>query len=211
MENKEVKERIDDETPAIIVELFSAPYKYFSPMFWELGFKNMLDIGCGNGGGTSLMQKYFEQVVGVDKDILEIKPNFIQSKVTDLKAFPDNSVDGCFCFEVIEHLNEEDQKKLVAELYRVSKKGFVVGSVNQEGLDTIKGTEIFKGVKNKFHIKELTIEDFTNIGGGLDKKYAQYYGSKLDKSADVVRIDVLMDPYPTRQYCNYIKVIKKEE
>ena len=210
MENKE-KERVDNETPEAIVELFSAPYRYFSPMFWELGFKNMLDVGCGNGSGTSLMQKYFPQVVGVDKDILEIKPNFIQSKVTDLKNFPDNSVDGAFCFEVIEHLNEEDQKKLIAELYRVSKKGFVIGSVNKEGPNTIKGTEIFKGEKNKFHIKELTILDFVAIGDSLEKNYAQYYGSKYDKTAEVVRIDVLMDPYPIKQYCNYVKIIKKQE
>lgn len=207
----EVKERIDDGAPEIITELFLTPYRYFSPMFWENGYKNMLDIGCGNGIGTAVMQKYFSKVIGVDKEILEFKPDFVQSDVTNLTNFPDNSVDGCFCFEVIEHLTEKDQKKLLAELYRVSKKGFVIGSVNKEGPSTIKGTEIFKGEKNKYHIKELTIQDFVEIGDGYEKKFAQYYGSRYDKSCEVVRIDVLMDPYPVKQYCNYVKVIKKEE
>jgi ubiquinone/menaquinone biosynthesis C-methylase UbiE len=205
----EVKERIDDSAPEIITELFLAPYRYFSPMFWENGFKNMLDVGCGNGMGTSIMQKYFPKVVGVDKEILEFKPHFMQGDVTNLVNFADNSVDGAFCFEVIEHLNEEDQKKLLMELYRVSTKGFVIGSVNKEGPNTIKGVEIFKGEKNKYHIKELTMNDFVAIGDSYEKKFAQYYGSKYDKSSEVVRLDVLMDPYPIKQYCNYVKIIKE--
>ena len=205
----EIKERIEVGDPEIITELFLAPYRYFSPLFWERGFKTMLDVGCGNGIGTDIMKRYFPQVIGVDKELLAMQKDFIQADVTNLHQFQDDSFDGAFCFETIEHIDGEGQKKLVLELNRVCKKGFVIGSINKDGPDMIKGVEIWKGEKNKYHLKELTIDDFVDIGNGIEgKKYAQYYGSRYDRTPEVVRIDILVPPYSDRSFSNYVQIIK---
>jgi SAM-dependent methyltransferase len=190
-ENNGVKERVDDRAPEIIRELFSAPYRYFSFLFWDMGYKEMLDIGCGSGNGTRLMRSYFKKVIGVDKDIIPLD-DFIAADVSDLHQFADKSVDGLFCFEVIEHLDEEKQKKLIDEIVRVCRKGFVIGSINRLGPDKIEGVEIFKGEKNPYHVKEFDKPELKEILQPLREKDFIYeptwYGSRYNRRNKFVQI-----------------------
>jgi len=91
----------------------------------------VLEIGCGSGYGTKLINKYFkpEEIYGIDLDEKMIKlanknksPNasFKVGEATKLD-FKDNSLDGIFVFVVLHHI--PNWKEALDEFYRVLKKG----------------------------------------------------------------------------------------
>ena len=100
----------------------------------------MLEIGCGSGYGTKLINKYFKpkKIYGIDLDEEMINlanknklPNalFKVGGATKLD-FKDNSLDGIFIFLVLHHI--PNWKEALDEFYRVLKKGGVcfVGARN---------------------------------------------------------------------------------
>jgi len=206
--NNDIRERIDSETPEIIKELYLTPYRHFSYLFWNIGFKTIVDLGCGNGFGINIMRNYFKQVLGVDKDMLLQTSDFIVDDVTNLKQIKDKSFDGAFCFEVIEHLNEEDQKKLVKEMNRITKMGFVIGSTSKSGPNTIAGVEIFKGKRNSYHLKELDLDELKNlVKNEVQDLTIMEFGSTYLRDKEFIRIDPFIGQ--KRLFCNYVMVLKE--
>lgn len=92
------------------------------------GNSSILEIGCGDGYGTSILAKHFKQIEAIDisnetiqraKAIYKLD-NCNFSVSTDKKLnFPDNSFDAVISFHVIEHV--KNVRKYLKEIKRVLK------------------------------------------------------------------------------------------
>lgn len=98
-----------------------------------LGFKSILEVGCGFGRILKLVNSNFklERVVGVDlsKDQLENARKYIGATKVGLHQgtiysldFPDNSFDLVLTSEVLMHVPPDKIRAAMKELIRVSKK-----------------------------------------------------------------------------------------
>ena|GEM_PF-6569835 len=206
----EPSERLTEEAPKIIKELYITPYRYFSYMFWQKGYKSIIDVGCGNGYGTMIMKGFFRKVLAIDKQEKPIVINeFIQCDATKIPV-GNRKFDGIFCFETIEHNAMEEQKLIVKEINRISKRGFVIGSTNRDGPNFIEGIEIYKGSKNPYHIKELGLKDWIEISAKLETQGCQIelMGSYYRKGQFIIEHISDCDLIP---YCYYLLVMKRED
>lgn len=97
--------------------------------FADRSAKKVLEIGCGNGYGAKLINKYFypKQIIGIDVDERMIE-RAIKSKIANISfevgdvtkmKFPNNSFDSVFDFGVIHHI--PNWKECIDEVYRVIK------------------------------------------------------------------------------------------
>jgi ubiquinone/menaquinone biosynthesis C-methylase UbiE len=92
-----------------------------------------LEIGCGNGAGAHLIEKYFNpsKLIGVDIDEEMIKRaieghqdnDSMEFKVNDASklGFPDHYFDAIFCFGAIHHI--PNWRDCIYEMKRVLKPG----------------------------------------------------------------------------------------
>jgi len=101
----------------------------------------VLDVGCGNSAFlntlTSTFPDRFGRVVGFDssKEALKyVKTEKTYGTVSDL-PFKGESFDLVTSLEVLEHLTQEDFKKGVSELQRVSKKYIIITVPNDQDLE----------------------------------------------------------------------------
>ena len=89
----------------------------------------VLEIGSGEGYGIIELAPKAEHYIAIDKyetlisDELKASNNitFIQSEVPPLKEIEDNSVDFVVSFQVIEHIQDDEQ--FLQEIHRVLKPG----------------------------------------------------------------------------------------
>ncbi len=104
---------------------------------------HILDVGCGTGNFSIKLAQKGASVVGVDiseKMITIARKRAIQEKVSiEFKKmdsqnlqFPDNYFDGVFSMATIEFIS--DPRKMIAEMFRVCKKGgpVLMGTINRE-------------------------------------------------------------------------------
>lgn len=143
--------------------------------------KDVLDVACGEGYGSSCMADVARSVVGVDISDEAVqhasssykKPNlaFRQGSATALD-FAEASFDVVVSFETIEHLAEQAQ--MLAEIRRVLRPNgvLVISSPNRP----IYSEEI--GEPNEFHVKEL---DFNEFDALLRTQFPniQYFGQRM--------------------------------
>ena len=143
--------------------------------------KEVLDVACGEGYGSTFMAEVARTVVGVDISHEAVqyasstyqKPNlsFRQGSATDLD-FADASFDVVVSFETIEHLMEQD--RMLAEIRRVLRPDglLVISSPNRP----IYSEE--SGEHNEFHVKELDFNEFDEL---LKKQFRtiQYFGQRI--------------------------------
>jgi len=123
-------------------------YEWITPYVKNL---RCLDVGCGSGYGTHyLAENGVRMITGIDlsgsginyanKHYKRENIDFIQMDACNLE-FQDNSFDAVICFDVLEHLNEEDQIRLVSEAARVlSEHGAIRGITRNMGRRTPPGT-----------------------------------------------------------------------
>lgn len=98
--------------------------------------KTILDIGCGFGWfEVSAIKRGVKKVVGIEhtKEDLATAKKGIKSKKIDFRIasavklpFEDKSFDTVVCFEVIEHIPENTENQMLAEINRVLKKNGVL-------------------------------------------------------------------------------------
>ncbi len=126
--------------------------KYYCEYFNELKDKVVLEIGCGSGGGTKMILKYFspKRIVATDLDPRQIalskkninneRVNFEIADATKLN-YHSNSFDAVFDYGVIHHIPSPEWKKCLNEIHRVLKpKGLVfLYDLPEEAFDTIWG------------------------------------------------------------------------
>ncbi len=143
--------------------------------------KDVLDVACGEGYGSSFMATVARSVVGVDISDEAIqhalatytKPNltFCQGSATAL-AFADASYDVVVSFETIEHLAE--QAEMLSELRRVLRPDglLVISSPNRPVYSEESGEH------NEFHVKELDFKEFDKL---LKTQFSaiHYFGQRI--------------------------------
>ena len=132
--------------------------------------KRVLDIGCGTGAGTNLIaEKGAKHVIGVDysqKAINFANNNFRKSNLTFTKMdarnlrFPENSFDVILCFELIEHLPDNNHNQFVLNLKKILKnKGICICSTpNKKISSPDKPTP-----NNPYHFKEFMPVEFLKL------------------------------------------------
>jgi ubiquinone/menaquinone biosynthesis C-methylase UbiE len=128
--------------------------------------KVVLDIASGEGYGSFLLSKSATKVFGVDvdeKSINHAKVKYASSKniefnvgSTDAIPLVDKSVDVVISFETIEHHDKHDL--MMQEVSRVLKKnGFLLISSPEKSIYSERDPN------NPYHIKELGLDDFTDL------------------------------------------------
>lgn len=149
--------------------------------------KIVLDAACGSGFGSEILSQKAIKVFGIDNSWEAIqyckahykKPNlsFIQMDCNSL-AFPGSFFDVVVSFETLEHLQDTDV--FLQELSRVLRKGglLIISTPNRENFSVYT-----KGIKNPFHVKEFTVDEFVKLIGNffeLDDLLGQKYFAKKD-------------------------------
>jgi len=128
--------------------------------------KNVLDIACGEGYGSFLLSKFATHVTGIDisNEVIQHAINeykksnieFITGSACEIPVL-DKSFDVIVSFETIEHLL--DHEKMISEMFRVLKDdGVILISTPEKSMYSEK-----VNFSNKFHLKELYLDDFKNI------------------------------------------------
>jgi len=134
-----------------------------------------LDLGCGTGYGSSILASGARAVLGVDiseEAIRFAQGNFkmanVQFLVGDCSrlSLKSGSVESITCFEVVEHL--VDQDAFLNEIQRVLKEdGFLVISTPNRVFYTDECQE-----KNPFHTHEFDFSEF--------ESYLRQYFSRVE-------------------------------
>lgn len=117
--------------------------------------KKIIEVGCGTGFFLRKFAERAEETVGFDltSGMLEagqkiaeekgLKINFIQGDILEGVPLSDNYFDVVYSNSMIEFFkNEKDQKKAMAEMWRLLKPGgkFVIGVLNKESTWAYKRT-----------------------------------------------------------------------
>ncbi|MEX2175669.1 MAG: class I SAM-dependent methyltransferase [Pirellulaceae bacterium] len=143
---------------------------------------NFLDVGCGHGKWGYLLKTYRwsneepVSITGIDlfEPHIESLAQFnVYDKLQVASAtnlpFEDKSFDSAVACEVLEHLPQEDGKKLFTELKRVCRQSFVVTTPNfaclRGGGETIDGFNKYEAHQHNFLYSEFKASGFTQIVG----------------------------------------------
>jgi ubiquinone/menaquinone biosynthesis C-methylase UbiE len=129
--------------------------------------KNVLDIACGCGYGTSfLARRGAKSVIGVDRSVeaLECAKFYTESNLKFINGdaykleFENNTFDVIISFETIEHL--DNPTKFVTELQRVLKKDgtLIISTPNK----LVHSPNSLKPV-NPHHVHEYFNEEFKSL------------------------------------------------
>lgn len=132
--------------------------------------KNVLDIACGEGYGSSILAKEAKFVTGIDIDSESIKwadksytptNKNLQFIIGSANQIPvaDNLYDVVISYETIEHLDEEMQFIFLKEIKRVLRPG---GILIISTPDKKNYTDRYLQI-NKFHLHEFYRDEFNDF------------------------------------------------
>ena len=117
----------------------------------------VLDFGCGSGYGTLVMKEKFNQVTSFD-----IYPDGYLPKdidvCQDMEIIRQKNYDIITCFEVIEHMDETAQEKLMNDLQALLKPSgtLFISTVRKMDPPPTENRRIE-------HIRELSFEELLNF------------------------------------------------
>ena len=140
--------------------LFRTVLKYLKPKKKE----KILDLGCGRGFYVKAMEKYTDEIVGVDINREAVKKAISQKVIygdaTNLN-FNSNTFDKIYSLHTIEHI--VDLKKFFKEVSRILKaEGIIVLVYPWElirGIQVVGTATIY--YKNPFKARELHLHKLT--------------------------------------------------
>lgn len=154
--------------------------------------KEVLDLGSGEGYGSSILASVAQRVVGVELDPLAVEHSrlnyskanlsFMEGSVLDLSALGDGSFDAAVCFEVIEHVS--DHERLLNEVYRVLRPAgvFIVSTPDR----IVYNEEL--GHVNPYHLKEMDLDEFVALLSGRFS-HVTMYGQRAVSGSVLSRLD----------------------
>lgn len=111
---------------------------------------HVMEIGCGEGYGYTILNNQVQQYVGIDKYMVDTSSwnkgnaDFFRMKVPRLKNIPSNLFDYVISFQVIEHI--KDDARFISEAHRVLKKGGKLILTTPNKLSSF--------TRNPFHVRE---------------------------------------------------------
>jgi GT2 family glycosyltransferase/SAM-dependent methyltransferase len=147
-------------------------YEHYHRYIWAASLtkgRRVLDLGSGEGFGSSILAAEAQSVQGIDIDETTVahsqlnyeSPNlgFRVGSATDLSAFEDDAFDAVVAFEVLEHLVE--QERMLDEIDRVlAPRGLLIISTPDRRMYS-QAT----GQDNPFHARELSEQEFRELLG----------------------------------------------
>ena len=160
---------------------------------------NLLEIGVGTGRGVAVLAPSVSHFTGVDKNeplmtkLSADYPNFkfIDMFLPPLKGLADNIFDYIVTFQVIEHI--EDDNEFIKEAHRVLKPGgkLILTTVNRK----------YSLSRNPWHVREylaselksLILKHFPKIetkGVHGNKKVMEYYEENKRSVEKITRFDI---------------------
>jgi predicted SAM-dependent methyltransferase len=101
---------------ATFAKLSVLSYMQHRVMYRANGNKTYLNVGCG--------PKYVEGMINIDGNILRKKDLWLDVSIG--LPFPRDSVTGIYASHLLEHFDANQARKLLAEFYRVLKRGGAV-------------------------------------------------------------------------------------
>jgi O-antigen biosynthesis protein len=145
-------------------------YEHFHRYMWAARVvegRRVLDLGSGEGFGASILAGSAAHVVGVDVDERTVEHSklnygganleFHVGTALDLSPFEDGSFGAVVAFEIIEHV--QDQEQVLDEVARVlGDEGILVVSTPDRRLYS-EAT----GQQNPFHERELTLDELQEL------------------------------------------------
>lgn len=171
----------------IITETFERQklYAFAASFLASRGAKNVLDMACGDGEGSSLLSKKIPSVTGVDISeelICRAQKKFSSSalvfKASDARKtdFPETYFDGIVSSHTLEHFGVEDQLLFLHELRRIIKPGgFIIISTPDKIVWSLQG---IAGIQED-HIRELTRREaealFREVGLTVQRVFGQEF------------------------------------
>jgi len=164
-------------------------HRYFFARRFVAG-RRVLDVACGEGYGAALLCRTATRVVGVDIDAATIAHarasyadrdnlRFVEGSAAALPLQP-ASVDAIVSFETVEHLEEGDQVRMIAEFARVLAPGGIVllSSPNRPEYSDARH------YANPFHVHELDRDELIRLFDAAFPacrwyRQRRYFGSAL--------------------------------
>ena len=160
---------------------------------------DVLEIGCGEGRGLSLLANDAASYTAIDK-IQEVidklskeypKVKFIQTNIPPLGDLADNSFDVVISFQVIEHIKKD--KEYLKEIHRVLKPG-------GKAIITTPNIKMTLS-RNPWHIREYTADQLTKLakevfekvemkGVAGNEKVMEYYEMNKKSVHKITRFDI---------------------
>lgn len=165
----------------------------------ELVSGDVLEVGCGEGRGVSLLLEKAKTFKGIDKihSVVEHLQKqfpeaiFEQSVIPPFSTLADNSFDTVVSFQVIEHI--QNDQLFLKEIYRVLKPGgkALISTPNRK--QTLS--------RNPWHIREYTASELLTLcqkvfdkveakGIGGNEKIWQYHEANRKSVQRIMRFDV---------------------
>lgn len=166
--------------------------------------KEVLDIACGEGYGSSQLAEVAASVIGVDiseEAIKHARASYSRKNLDFLKGscseipIPDESIDVIVSFETIEHHNEHVE--MMHEFKRVLRKEgvLIISSPDKKEYSDVPQ------YKNEFHVKELYTEEFKSL---LEDNF-----SNLMMLGQRIKFGSLIAPYKSDSLTKFIPFDKE--
>lgn len=160
---------------------------------------NLLEVGCGEGRGISVLQDHCDHYTGIDKieEVIQTLSkkypdhSFLQSTIPPISGLENNSFDSIVTFQVIEHIG--DDLAFLQELYRLLRPG---------GVALVTTPNIRKTLtRNPWHEREYTSEQLKALAADVfdevtmkgitgSEKVMTYYELNRQAVRKITRFDV---------------------
>jgi Predicted glycosyltransferases len=156
-------------------------YEHWHRYLWARRFvknKRVLDVGCGEGYGSIVLAQQAAKVVAIDADREVIDRLAVKNSIANLEfrhglaqQLPVDETerfDLVVSFEMLEHLNAEDQHHFLAEVQRVLAQDgvFIVSTPDKQQYSDVTNYQ------NEFHLHELYTHEFKEL---LESAFSHVY------------------------------------
>lgn len=160
---------------------------------------DLLEVGCGEGRGIDWLLPHIKSYSAIDKiaPVIEVlkqkypQATFHSGNIPPLSVFNDNQFDSLISFQVIEHI--EDDNQYLRELHRVLKPGGIALLTTPNRPMSLS--------RNPWHIREYTATELTNLakkyfaevtmkGIGGNQKVMEYYERNKASVNRLMRWDI---------------------